>query len=105
VIAGGGRRQLDHAPADELVGVDVVVEHVGQRVALPLEREPGVLPTFRGLADLVLTLAGGDSLDRLGIKFPTCEVAVLAWHGHTWRDLEAGAAVLTDLAVPRGMRP
>ncbi|MFJ8387683.1 SixA phosphatase family protein [Streptomyces sp. NPDC094438] len=61
-----------------------------------------------GLADLVLTLAGeglGDALDRLGTKFPTCAVAVLAWHGHTWRDLEAGAAVLTDLAVPRGRRP
>ncbi|MFD7163538.1 SixA phosphatase family protein [Streptomyces violascens] len=58
-----------------------------------------------GLEDLVLTLAGegrGDALDRLGAKFPTSAVAVLAWHGHTWRDLEQGAAVLTDVAVPRG---
>ncbi|MDF3299596.1 SixA phosphatase family protein [Streptomyces tropicalis] len=61
-----------------------------------------------GLEQLVLDLAGDgldDTLDRLRTKFPTSAVAVLAWHGARWRDLAPGAAVLTDLTVPRGARP
>ncbi|MFK4225868.1 SixA phosphatase family protein [Streptomyces sp. NPDC019890] len=59
-----------------------------------------------GLEDLILLLAGealGDTLQRVRSKFPTSAVAVLTWQG-TWSDLAPGAALLTDLAVPRGQR-
>ncbi|MFE9097534.1 SixA phosphatase family protein [Streptomyces sp. NPDC007264] len=61
-----------------------------------------------GLADLVLTLAGDgldDTLERVRAKFPTSAIAVLAWHGSTWEALTPGAALLTDLIVPRGRKP
>ncbi|MFD4320685.1 SixA phosphatase family protein [Streptomyces sp. NPDC058548] len=62
-----------------------------------------------GLEDLILLLAAGaagadeDLLDRVRTKFPTSAVAVLTWSG-TWNDLRPGAALLTDLAIPRGVR-
>ncbi|MFK4146049.1 SixA phosphatase family protein [Streptomyces sp. NPDC004065] len=58
-----------------------------------------------GLEELVLELAGdglGDALDRLRTKFPTSAIAVLAWHGPGWQALAPGAALLTQLTVPRG---
>ncbi|MEU2586939.1 histidine phosphatase family protein [Streptomyces avermitilis] len=58
-----------------------------------------------GLEHLVLELAGDgvdDTLDRLGVKFPTSAIAVLAWHGESWQNLAPGTALLTDLTVPRG---
>ncbi|MFG2308107.1 SixA phosphatase family protein [Streptomyces sp. NPDC048566] len=58
-----------------------------------------------GLEELILTLAGDgadDALERVRTKYPTSAVAVLAWHGASWRALLPGAARLTDLAVPRG---
>jgi phosphohistidine phosphatase len=60
-----------------------------------------------GLADLVLELAGdglNDTLDRVGTKFPTAAIAVLAWHGTTWEALDPGAALLTDVIVARGRK-
>ncbi|GGS97675.1 SixA phosphatase family protein [Streptomyces chromofuscus] len=60
-----------------------------------------------GLEDLVLTLAGdgvGDTLDRVRAKFPTSAIAVLAWHGGGWEELRPGAAVLTEVLVPRGKK-
>ncbi|MEU3790090.1 histidine phosphatase family protein [Streptomyces fructofermentans] len=60
-----------------------------------------------GLEDLVLTLAGDsldDSLDDVRTKFPTSAIAVLAWHGSGWRALAPGAALLTDMIVPRGRK-
>ncbi|MEU6287758.1 SixA phosphatase family protein [Streptomyces sp. NPDC015140] len=60
-----------------------------------------------GLEDLVGTLAGDaldDALDRLRAKYPTSAVAVLDWHGTTWRALAPGAALLTAMTVPRGGR-
>ncbi|MFF3838081.1 SixA phosphatase family protein [Streptomyces sp. NPDC001930] len=71
-----------------------------------------------GLEDLILLLAAGaggaggaagaagsdeDLLDRVRTKFPTSAVAVLTWYG-TWAGLRPGAALLTDLAIPRGVR-
>ncbi|MET8564266.1 histidine phosphatase family protein [Streptomyces flaveolus] len=60
-----------------------------------------------GLEELVLTLAADgldDSLDRVRAKFPTCAVAVLAWHGTDWPALAPGAALLTSFTVPRGKK-
>lgn len=60
-----------------------------------------------GLEDLVLTLAGDgldDTLTELHTKFPTSAIAVLAWHGTTWRDLDAGTALLTAVMVARGKK-
>ncbi|WP_271208735.1 SixA phosphatase family protein, partial [Streptomyces poonensis] len=58
-----------------------------------------------GLEELVLELAGDgldDTLRAVRTKFPTSAIAVLAWHGRTWRDLTPGGALLTDVMVPRG---
>ncbi|NJP52199.1 histidine phosphatase family protein [Streptomyces sp. SBST2-5] len=58
-----------------------------------------------GLEELVLELAGdavGDTLAAVRTKFPTAAVAVLAWHGTAWRDLDTGGALLTSVTVPRG---
>ncbi|MGW0584020.1 SixA phosphatase family protein, partial [Streptomyces sp. NPDC002920] len=58
-----------------------------------------------GLEELVLELAGDaldDTLDEVRLKFPTSAIAVLAWHGATWRSLVPGAALLTGMIVPRG---
>ena len=60
-----------------------------------------------GLEDLVLDLAGDsldDALDEVRVKFPTSAIAVLAWHGSTWRDLAPGTALLTGVTVPRGKK-
>ncbi|MGW0837182.1 SixA phosphatase family protein [Streptomyces prunicolor] len=60
-----------------------------------------------GLEDLVLDLAGDsldDALDEVREKFPTSAIAVLAWHGSTWRDLTPGTALLTGVTVPRGKK-
>jgi len=56
-----------------------------------------------GFHELATTLAGSaedDALERLTAKFPTAAVAVLSYGG-PWPALGAGAAVLTDFAVPR----
>ena len=58
-----------------------------------------------GLEELVLTLAGDsldDALDVVRVKFPTSAIAVLTWHGTSWRTLEPGTALLTSVMVPRG---
>ncbi|MET8773064.1 histidine phosphatase family protein, partial [Streptomyces sp. NPDC004658] len=60
-----------------------------------------------GLEELVLALAVDgldDSLDRVRTKFPTCAIAVLAWHGTGWPALAPGAALLTSFTVPRGKK-
>ncbi|MGE5292402.1 MAG: SixA phosphatase family protein [Micromonosporaceae bacterium] len=63
-----------------------------------------------GIRDLAVTLAdegssgrAGDALERVGVKFPTGAVAVLAVPG-AWPDLGAGAARLTDFVVPRELK-
>ncbi|MFI9650355.1 SixA phosphatase family protein [Streptomyces sp. NPDC052040] len=59
------------------------------------------------LADLVLALAGqglDDTLERVGTKFPTAAIAVLAAHGATWQALAPGRALLTEMTVPRGVK-
>ncbi|MCX5231170.1 histidine phosphatase family protein [Streptomyces sp. NPDC006553] len=65
-----------------------------------------------GLQELVLLLAdgaagavgtGGDVLERVRTKFPTSAIAFLTWYG-TWTDLRPGEVLLTDLAIPRGVR-
>lgn len=58
-----------------------------------------------GLEELVLELAGedlDDALDAVRAKFPTSAIAVLDWHGHSWKALTPGAALLTAMTVPRG---
>ncbi|MEV4339335.1 histidine phosphatase family protein [Streptomyces sp. NPDC049590] len=58
-----------------------------------------------GLAELVPALAADgldDTLDRVRAKFPTSAIAVLTWHGTTWRALAPGTALLTWFTVPRG---
>ncbi|MEV0222228.1 histidine phosphatase family protein [Streptomyces sp. NPDC050704] len=60
-----------------------------------------------GLEELVLTLAGDgvdDTLDDVRTKFPTSAIAVLAWYGRGWESLGPGAALLTDMTVPRGKK-
>lgn len=60
-----------------------------------------------GLEELVLALAGegvDDTLERVREKFPTSAVAVLAWHGPSWRTLAPGTALLTAVMVPRGKK-
>jgi phosphohistidine phosphatase len=60
-----------------------------------------------GLEDLILDLAGdglGDTLEQVRTKFPTSAVAVLAWHGTTWRSLTPGTALLASVTVPRGRK-
>ncbi|WP_369167548.1 histidine phosphatase family protein [Streptomyces sp. R28] len=60
-----------------------------------------------GLEELVLELAGdglGDALDQVRTKFPTSAIAVLAWHGPTWRALAPGTALLTGVMVARGRK-
>ncbi|MFF4349946.1 SixA phosphatase family protein [Streptomyces sp. NPDC001530] len=60
-----------------------------------------------GLEELVLELAGDgldDALEDVRTKFPTSAVAILAWHGTSWRELAPGTALLTDMIVPRGKK-
>ncbi|MEU8032292.1 histidine phosphatase family protein [Streptomyces sp. NPDC049099] len=60
-----------------------------------------------GLEELVLELAGdglGDTLERVRVKFPTCAIAVLDWHGSGWAALAPGTALLTSFTVPRGRK-
>ncbi|KUL43150.1 SixA phosphatase family protein [Streptomyces regalis] len=60
-----------------------------------------------GLEELVLALAGDgldDTLDQVRTKFPTSAIAVLAWHGTTWRALAPGTALLTGVMVARGKK-
>lgn len=60
-----------------------------------------------GLEELVLELAGDgldDALAQVRLKFPTSAVAVLAWHGSSWRELAPGTALLTEMLVPRGKK-
>ncbi|MFJ8537958.1 SixA phosphatase family protein [Streptomyces sp. NPDC093591] len=60
-----------------------------------------------GLEELVLELAGDgldDALDQVRTKFPTSAIAVLAWHGTTWRALAPGMALLTGVMVARGKK-
>ncbi|MEW2395557.1 histidine phosphatase family protein [Streptomyces sp. NPDC046862] len=60
-----------------------------------------------GLEELVLELAGDDlddALDVVRAKFPTSAIAVLDWHGHSWKNLAPGAALLTAMTVPRGSK-
>ncbi|MFH8803247.1 SixA phosphatase family protein [Streptomyces sp. NPDC017936] len=91
--------RLYAADADELL--EVVRE-------TPAEVETLLLVAHNpGLRDLVLHLAGDgldDTLDRVRVKFPTSAIAVLGWYGPAWRDLAAGAALLTAVLVPRGAR-
>ena len=60
-----------------------------------------------GLEDLVSLLVGsGDAglRARLANKFPTGAIAALSFEG-AWADLDAGAARIGDLFVPRSPRP
>lgn len=60
-----------------------------------------------GLEELVLELAEDaldEALEDVRTKFPTSAIAVLVWHGDSWRDLAPGTALLTDMIVPRGKR-
>ncbi|MGW3664932.1 SixA phosphatase family protein [Streptomyces sp. NPDC005141] len=60
-----------------------------------------------GLEELVLDLAVDGLDDKLALvrtKFPTSAVAVLVWHGSSWHELGPGAALLTDVVVPRGKK-
>ncbi|MET9763300.1 histidine phosphatase family protein [Streptomyces sp. NPDC006372] len=60
-----------------------------------------------GVEELVLALAGDgldDTLERVRTKFPTSAIAVLSWHGPTWRDLVPGSALLTSVTVARGAK-
>lgn len=88
----------DATVADLLAVVRAAPEEVG--TLLLVGHNPG-------LQELVLELAEDgfdDTLRAVGTKFPTSAIAVLAWHGRTWRDLAPGAALLTDLLVPRGRK-
>jgi len=84
--------------ADLLAAVQEVPPHV--RTLLLVGHNPG-------LEELVLELAGDgidDALERVRTKFPTSAIAVLAWHGDSWKSLALGTALLTDMTVPRGKK-
>ncbi|MFI7357928.1 SixA phosphatase family protein [Streptomyces avidinii] len=87
------------ATAGELLGVvREIPAHV--RTLMLIGHNPGV-------QELVLLLAGeedGYALEQTRTKFPTSAIAVLRVPG-PWSSLEAGAARLTDMVVPRGAKP
>jgi phosphohistidine phosphatase len=76
-----------------------------------LERIRGVPESVRsvlvighnpGLEDLALGLAsGGDALDDLRVKFPTCALATLDFGGTTWADARPGGAILKGFVIPK----
>jgi phosphohistidine phosphatase len=76
-----------------------------------LERIRGVPESVRsvlaighnpGLADLALGLAsGGDLLDELRVKFPTCAFATLDLGSGNWADARDGDATLTGFVTPK----
>ena len=58
-----------------------------------------------GMHEVALQLvAGGEKLDQLARKFPTCALATLAAPAGPWRDLRSGAAQLTGYTTPRDLR-
>ena len=58
-----------------------------------------------GMQEVALKLAsGGEKLDQLAAKFPTCALATLAVPAAAWRDLRSGAAQLTGYTTPRELR-
>ncbi|MEU9167934.1 histidine phosphatase family protein [Streptomyces sp. NPDC048420] len=91
----------------ELYGADVP-----ELLAAVHETPPEVLTLLLvghnpGLEELVLALAGDGldgALDEVRVKFPTSAIAVLDWHGESWRDLGPGRALLTSVTVPRGKK-
>lgn len=91
--------RLYGASAGELLGV--VREVPAQvRTLMLIGHNPGV-------QELVLMLAceaDGYVLEQTRTKSPTSAIAVLHVSGH-WASLEAGAARLTDMVVPRGAKP
>lgn len=91
--------RLYGADVSELLeAVREVPEHV--RTLLLVGHNPG-------LEELVLELAVDgldDTLALVRTKFPTSAVAVLVWHGSSWHELGPGAALLTDVVVPRGKK-
>lgn len=92
------RRLYAASPAGLLAVVREVPAEVG--TLLLIGHNPG-------LEELILALAGDgldDSLERVRTKFPTAAIAVLSWHGSTWRALSPGGALLTSVMVPRGAR-
>ncbi|WP_374196383.1 hypothetical protein [Streptomyces sp. b94] len=64
---------------------------------------PGSGPLRRLVVPALAGDALDDTLDRLRAKYPTSAIAVLDWHGTTWRALAPGAAPLTAMTVPRGV--
>ncbi|MET7618015.1 histidine phosphatase family protein [Streptomyces sp. NPDC005408] len=91
--------RLYGASATELL--DVVREIPGRvRTLMLIGHNPGA-------QELVLMLAGeadAFALEQTRTKFPTSAIAVLRVPG-PWSDLEAGAARLTEMVVPRGAKP
>jgi phosphohistidine phosphatase len=56
-----------------------------------------------GMADVAALLAGeGAAMDRLrlGAKFPTCALAVIAFDRPNWSELAAGAGRLEHFVTP-----
>jgi phosphohistidine phosphatase len=78
-----------------------------------LERIQGVPESVRsvlvighnpGLEDLALGLAsGGDRLEDLRAKFPTCAFATLDLGDGEWADVRDGGATLTGFAIPKNL--
>jgi len=60
-----------------------------------------------GFAELAISLAGtgdGEELARLRSKFPTAALAVLDFEAKHWADVSQGAARLSRLVTPAGLR-
>jgi phosphohistidine phosphatase len=115
VLCSSARRTCETLALLDLPGtVDVVVEH-----DLYLAHPDTVTDLVRGVDDAVTTLmvvghnptthevaldlAGGgdpDALTRLGAKYPTGALAVLALPG-SWADVAAGTATLERFVTPR----
>lgn len=69
---------------------------------LVVGHDPGVADLTRALARDRASGSARAAKARVWLKFPTGAVAVLAVPG-AWRDLDAGAARLTDFVVPRDL--
>ncbi len=110
---GGGSVKIEFdgglyqaAPMDLLGRLQHLADHVG--AVLLIGHNPGLehlaLGLTGGQADCTDENVSGETLlDRMSIKFPTAALAVLEAEIESWRDLEAGGALLRQFIRPKDL--